>query len=124
MRAAGVFDPVDHGVAEHVFERRQHSFQHLAVELSLTRPRRSNSAFLPTSSVAAWRSRRAQALDVALEWDHARAHEPVLYFRDDTTLLLQQVLGLAVQAGRAGLRCSPTSLTDSASARESCWMFE
>jgi hypothetical protein len=60
---------------------------------------------------------------VALERHHARAHQAVLQFGDDARLLQQQVLRFARQVLEQPSML-PTSLTDSAKARDSCWMVE
>jgi hypothetical protein len=83
------------GVAQHVFEGRQHAFEHLAVELArgaldhelglLARVQRG----LPHDA--------RKTLHVALERHHARAHQAVLQLGDGAPLLLQQVLRIARQ---------------------------
>ena len=91
----GRLDAVHDRVAQHVLERRQHALQHLAVQLAgradddqlglLARVGRD----LPHQA--------AEALHVALERHHARAHQAVLQFGDDARLLQQQVLRFARQ---------------------------
>ncbi len=92
-RAAGRFDAVHDGVAQHVLERREHALEHLAVELA----RGAVDADLDLLAGFGRRLARdaGQALDLALERDHARAHEPALQLGDDAPLLRQQVLHLA-----------------------------
>src|SRR6185295_8583544 len=91
----GRLDAVHDRVAQHVLERRQHAIQHLAVQLAggadhdeialLAGVRRD----LPHQA--------AEALHVALERNHARAHQAVLQFSDYARLLQQQVLRFARQ---------------------------
>ena len=92
----GRLDAVDHRVAQHVLERRQHPLQHLPVEL----PR--GAADDEFGALAGFGRRLAhdarQPLHVALERHHARAHQAVLQLRDRARLLLQQVLRLLHQA--------------------------
>jgi hypothetical protein len=95
-RSAGSLDAVHDGIAQHVLERRQHALEHLAVELA------RGALDDELGLLAGIRSRLAhdalQALRVALERHHARAHQPVLQLGDRARLLLQQVLGVLRQA--------------------------
>ena len=86
----GRLDAVRHGVAQHVLERRHHALEHLAIEFA-------GGAFdLQLGLLVRVGGRLAhdarQALHVALERHHARAHEAVLQFGDGARLLGQQVL--------------------------------
>ena len=97
----GQLDAVHDGVAQHVLERREHALEHLAVELA-------RSAVDADFDLLAGLGRRlprdaGQALDLALERDHARAHEPALQLGDDASLLRQQVLHLARLRGEQAL---------------------
>ena len=86
-------DAVDDGVAQHVLERREHALEHLAVEFA-GRAVDADLDLLAGLGRGLARDAR-QALDVALERDHARAHQPALQLGDDAPLLRQQVLHLA-----------------------------
>ena len=81
------------GVAQHVLERRQHALENLPVELA------GRAADLKLGLLAHFSCRLAhdarEALHMALEWHHARAHQAALQLGDDTALLGQQVLRLA-----------------------------
>src|SRR5438270_12796307 len=88
----GFLDAVHHGVAQHVLERRKHPLEHLAVELARGALDGELGALAGVGGRLAHDPR--EALHVALERHHARAHEPVLQLGDGARLLLQQGLGL------------------------------
>ena len=87
------FDAVDDGVADHVLEGRQHPLQHLAVELA--RGAVDADLHLLAGFGRGLARDAREALNLALERDHARAHEPALQFGNDAALLREQVLDLA-----------------------------
>ena len=86
----GLLDAVHDGVAQHVLERRQHALEHLAVELAGGALDAELGALAGVGGGLAHDAR--QALHVALERHHARAHQAVLQLGDGARLLLQQVL--------------------------------
>ena len=86
----GRLDAVHHGVAQHVLERRQHALEHLAVEFAGGALDDELGALAGVGGGLAHDAR--QALHVALEGHHARAHQAVLQLGDGARLLLQQVL--------------------------------
>ena len=88
-------DAVHDGVAQHVLERRQHALEHLPVEFA--RGSLDDQFGLLAGLRGGLAQQPGEPLHVALERHHARAHQPVLQFGDDATLLLQQVLRVAVQ---------------------------
>ncbi len=75
----GLFDAVDDGIAEHVFERWQHLLEHLAVEF----PGGSfDREFGPLAGLLGDLPHQpGQARHVPFERHHARAHQAVLQFR-------------------------------------------
>ena len=88
-------DAVHDGVAQHVLERRNHALQHLPVEFG---GRALNHEFRTLAGVVRGLPHQTrQALHMALERHHARAHQAVLQFGDDARLLRQQILRLASQ---------------------------
>ena len=91
----GRLDAVHHGVAQHVLERRQHALEHLPVELAGGALDHELGALAGVGGGLAHDAR--EALHVALERHHARAHQAVLQLGDDARLLLQQVLGVLGQ---------------------------
>ncbi len=86
-------DAVDHGVAQHVLQRRHQAFQHLAIQLGRSPLHHQFGALAGVVGRLAHQTR--QALYVALERHHARSHQAVLQFSDDPRLPGQQVLCLA-----------------------------
>ncbi len=88
----GLLDAVHDGVAQHVFERRQHALEHLPVKF----PGGTLDGELGTLAGVGGRLAHdaCEALHVALEGHHARAHETVLQFGNRACLLLQQGLGV------------------------------
>ena len=64
------------GVAQHVFERRQHALEHLAIELTRCAFNNELGALVRVRCNLTHQSR--QTLHVTLERDHARAHESAL----------------------------------------------
>ena len=88
-------DAVHDGVAQHVFERRQHALEHLAVELARGTLDDQLGALAGIGRSLAHDAR--QALHMALERHHARAHQAVLQLGDRARLLLQQILRLGHQ---------------------------
>ncbi len=81
-------EAVNDGIAEHVFERRQHLFQYLAVEFAGCP---FDSEF---SSLSDFQGRLTheprQPRHVPLERHHARTHQTILQFCGDACLLYQQ----------------------------------
>ena len=105
----GRFQPVRHGIAQHVFQRRGHAFEHVAVEFAV------GAVELQLDLLAGVRrglaQHAAQARHQAVERDHARAHQAILQLGADPRLLLQQgvvlagqVVEHALQAGDVGGR--------------------
>ncbi len=95
------FEAVDHGIAQHVLERRQHALEHLPVEFA-------GRAFHDQLGLLARFGRGlpqqpGETMHVPLERHHARAHQAVLHFGDDAALLLQQVLRVPVELGKQPL---------------------
>ena len=88
-------DAVNHGIAQHVLERRDHALQHLPVELRGSALHHELRAFAGVVRRLAHQTR--QPLHMALERHHARTHQAVLQFGDDARLLRQQILRLAGQ---------------------------
>ena len=118
----GFLDAVHDGVAQHVLEGRQHALEHLAVELAGGALDDELGALAGVGGRLAHDAR--QALHVALERHHARAHEAVLQFGDGARLLLQQVLRVLARRFSSSPWMLATSLADSARARENCWIEE
>ena len=118
----GQLDAVHDGIAQHVLERRQHALEHLAVELA-------GGAVDAHLDFLAGLGRRLprdarQALHVALERHHARAHQAALQLGDDAALLRQQVLRLARLGREQALHARHVGGRSPPSARENCWIDE
>ena len=92
---------MDHGVAQHVLERRQHALEHLPVEL----PGRALDLELhfPARFLRRLPDQPPEPLHVALERHHPRTHQAVLQLGDHAALLLQQVLPFPVQVAEQSL---------------------
>ena len=97
-------DAVDHGVTQHVLERRQHALEHLAIELARGALDDQLGALAGVGRGLAHDAR--ETLHVTLERNHARAHEPVLQFGDRAGLLLQEVLRVLREGVEQAPGCS------------------
>ena len=93
--ALGRLDAVDHGIAQHVLERRHHALEHLPVEFGR---RTLHHQLGPLAGVVCRLTHQTrQALHMPLERHHACTHQAVLQFGDHAGLLRQQVLRLPGQ---------------------------
>jgi hypothetical protein len=95
LRSAGASRPCATAFAQHVFQRRGHALEHVAIQFALR-------AFELELHVLAGFARRlsddaAQARHERIEGHHARAHEAFLQFRAHARLLEQQRFVLARQ---------------------------
>ena len=79
-----------HGIAQQVFQRRQHAFQQLAVEFGAGALDHEFGVFAGVGRGLTHDAR--QPLHMPLERHHAGAQQAVLQFADHAALLLQQVL--------------------------------
>ena len=90
LAVLGRLDAVRDGIAQHVLERRHHALEHLAIEFAGGALDLQLGLLVRVGGGLAHDAR--EALHVALERNHARAHEAVLQFGDGARLLGQQVL--------------------------------
>jgi len=86
---------VHHGIAQHVFERRNHALQHLPVEFR--GGTLHHQLGLLAGVVGCLPHQAREALYMALEGHHAGPHQAVLQLSNDPRLLGQQILRFASQ---------------------------
>ena len=104
------------GIAQHVLQRRNHPLQHLPIEFRGGALHRKLRPFAGIVRRLPHQSR--QALHVALEGHHARAHQTVLQLGDDPRLLRQQALRLARQSLQQSLNTGDVARSLGKRARE------
>ena len=97
----GRLDAVHDGVAQHVLEGRQHALEDLAVEFA--RAALDDELDLLACLLRGLAHQARQPLGMPLERHHARAHQAALQVGDHAPLLLQQVLGLAIEVAEQAL---------------------
>jgi hypothetical protein len=90
--ALGRLDAMHDRVAQHVLERRHHALEHLTIELGRGP---LHDELRPLAGVVGRLTHEpGEPLHVALEGNHARAHQAVLQLGDGASLLGQEVLRL------------------------------
>lgn len=83
-----------HGVTQHVFQRRGHAFQHVAIHLAFSV---ADDEFHVLAQLAGHLADDAfQTRQHPFERHHARAHQAFLQFGVDAALLLQQVFRVLI----------------------------
>jgi len=87
------FQAVGHGVAQHVFQRRDHAVEDVAVQFAVGTFQ--GQVDLLAGIHAGLADHAAQARHQAIERHHARAHQAILQLGADARLLLQQRIVLA-----------------------------
>ncbi|MNV77118.1 hypothetical protein D3C71_1705150 [compost metagenome] len=82
-----------HGVAQHVFQRRDHAVEHVAIQFAVRAFQLQVNLLF--GFMRGLTHHTAQARHQTIERHHARAHQAILQFRTDARLLLQQRIVLA-----------------------------
>ena len=98
------FRAMGHRVAQHVFQRRDHAVEDVAVQFAVGAFQ--SQVDLLAGIHAGLADHAAQARHQAIERHHARAHQAVLQLRTDTRLLLQQRIVLARQIVQHALQAT------------------
>ena len=98
------FQAMGHGVAQHVFQRRDHAVEDVAVQFAVGSFQ--GQVDLLAGIHAGLADHAAQARHQAIERHHARAHQAILQLGADARLLLQQRIVLARQIVQHALQAT------------------